>query len=163
MSLRRVAVFGRTCSWAAAWALAGMVPALSGCGSDEFPVVKLTGKVTFQGQPVTGGSVVLAPIAAAGAAKAGKPASGVIQADGSFVLGTQTKDDGAVVGRHRVSYSPPIAELPAGKTLEPGQSMPPSPYDGLTPREAEVEVKKGMKELTIELVAPAGGAAPIPQ
>ena len=82
----------------------------------------------------------------------GKAAAGNVQSDGTFTLGTYSQADGAVVGRHRVSYAAPLPELPAGKELQPGESMPPSPYDGLVPREAEVEVKSGSNDIQIELV-----------
>jgi hypothetical protein len=115
--------------------------------------------VTYQGQPVTGGSVTFSPIAGQEGSAVGKAAAGNVQSDGTFTLGTYSQTDGAVVGRHRVSYAAPLPELPAGKELQPGESMPPSPYDGLVPREAEVEVKSGSNDIQIELV-PAPAAQP---
>ncbi len=127
--------------------------ALSGCGSaGDFPTAPVSGKVTYDGQPVTGGSITFAPISTGNELKVGQPASGVVQQDGTFVLGTQSENDGAVIGRHRVLYSPPAPE-PVESSGAGGHSQaPPSPYAGLTPKEAEVEVQKGNNTFEIELI-----------
>ncbi len=124
--------------------------ALSGCGKDPFPTAPVQGKVTYQGQPVTGGTVTLRPIGGGGAANLGKPASGNVQPDGSFVLGTRGPTDGAVVGKHEVRYSAPAVAFEG--ELKPGESVPPSPFDGLVPQQKEVEVAAGKNEINIELV-----------
>lgn len=133
-----------------------------GCSSNQNPTGKVSGKVTYQGQPVTGGSVTFVPIGSgsgtAGNANAGKPASGNVESDGTYKLTTYTKDDGAVIGKARVSYSAPTPQLPEGKTLKSGETMPKSPFDGLQPKVAEVEVKSGNNPIDIELVAPTGAA-----
>jgi hypothetical protein len=69
-------------------------------------------------------------------------------------MGTESESDGAAVGRHRVLYSAPIPEWDApdwdGKGVAP--KPPETPYAGLHPKEAEVEVKSGSNEINIELV-----------
>ena len=160
MICRGNAQLGRKISCATSLVVALLTATWLGCGSGA-STAPVSGKITYQGQPVTGGTLSFAPIAAAGAVNPGKPAAALIQSDGSFVLTTYTASDGAVIGKHRVTFSPPIAQMPAPKELGPGESAvptptPPSPYDGLVPKESEVEVKKGPNSLTIELVAATG-------
>ena len=138
----------RTLAGAASLLLAFASVTWVGCGTGG-GTVPVSGNVTHQGQPVTGGSLTFIPIVSGTALSAGKPSTAEVKADGSFV------SDGSAVGRHRVSYSAPAVELPEGKKLEPGEFMPQSPYAGLVPKETEVELAKE-KPVPIELVAPAG-------
>ncbi len=67
-----------------------------GCGSDEVPIYPVSGRVLFEdGDPVRLGTVELESL------NYGTTASGKIQEDGSFVLGTYTANDGAAAGEHR--------------------------------------------------------------
>ena len=70
--------------------------ATAGCGNDGPPTAKVSGTVTLDGDPLPFGSVVFSP-------PDGRAASGAIQSDGSFTLGTFTDGDGAVLGRHQVA------------------------------------------------------------
>lgn len=130
----------------------GLVLTVLGCGSgaDEKPTAQVQGKVTHDGQPVSGGSVTFVP-AGGEDGKPGKPASGTVQSDGTYKLSTYGTDDGAVVGKHRVSYSPPTSDAAAPAEGEHGEA-PKSPYDGLKPKTAEVEVESGGSTIDIELV-----------
>ncbi len=119
---------------------------LVGC-SGKKETAPVSGKVTFQGKEVKGGSITFSPIPTGDSKKPGKPASGIIQENGTFVLGTYKKADGAIIGRHRVSFSAP---QPDGTGT--GDAIPPSPYSGLVPKEKEVEVTAGENTFTIELV-----------
>ncbi|HXG12850.1 MAG TPA: hypothetical protein VNK04_24040 [Gemmataceae bacterium] len=61
---------------------------------DPFPIKELEGyTVMFQSQTE--------PVVSA---------SGTVKADGTFQVGTNKEDDGAVVGKHRVAVMPPIPE-----------------------------------------------------
>jgi hypothetical protein len=129
--------------WTAIPMLAGLVAVLSGCGGSEFATAPVTGSVTTaDGKAVSGGSLTFAPVASGN--KAGKPASATVEQDGSF------KATGVVVGKHRVTYTAPVGEIP--KDLKPGQKLPGSPFDGLVPKTSEVEVKSGANEIKVELV-----------
>lgn len=69
----------------------------AGCGSDQVPVYPVTGLVQFaDGEPVRLGTIEFESLSA------GTSATGTIQDDGSFVLGTYTADDGAAAGKHDV-------------------------------------------------------------
>jgi hypothetical protein len=140
--------------------------AVLGCGgnSGDLSTAPVKGKVTHNGQPVTGGSVIFSPIAASAGTKptqTGKSGVGNVGNDGSFTLSTYGNGDGAVVGKHRVTYSAPAVEIDEAQHKE--DSKPPvSPYAGLVPKDKEVEVKPGSNTIDIELVpnpnAGAGGS-----
>jgi hypothetical protein len=76
---------------------------LAGCGGDpDLPKLgKVSGTVTYKGQPVTKGLVTFVPASGAGA-QTGQSATGEIQKDGSFTLSTFENNDGAVLGEHIV-------------------------------------------------------------
>lgn len=123
------------------------ISALAGCGSGASATVK--GKVTRDGKPVTGGTLTFAPVAAKDATSTeAKPVTAEVQSDGTF----EVKE--AYAGRQRVLYSAPVIEWESpewdGKGPEP--KAPKSPFEGLTPKEAEVDVASGENDLTIELV-----------
>jgi hypothetical protein len=83
--------------------------ALSGCGSEpeREAVYPVTGEVFFKGAPADGAVVWLHPVESIGA-DASNPASkpplcAKVQSDGSFKISTYGVNDGAPVGRYRVS------------------------------------------------------------
>lgn len=68
-----------------------------GCGGSQLKTYPVNGTVLFDdGSPVRTGTIELESI------EHGVTATGKIQPDGSFVLGTFQSSDGAVAGRHRV-------------------------------------------------------------
>jgi hypothetical protein len=74
----------------------GMMLLVAGCGQERVPTYPVKGRVVFDdGQPVRSGTVELESM------EAPLTASGRIQNDGTFVLGTYTPDDGAAAGKHR--------------------------------------------------------------
>lgn len=80
---------------------------LAGCGSGDFPVAKVTGKVLCEGQPVGSAAVYFEPLRVGGSdvsAIVGKPGFAFTKPDGTFVISTSEvgSEDGAVVGMHRV-------------------------------------------------------------
>lgn len=70
--------------------------AFSGCGDGLPQRAPVAGSVTFNGQPVSEGTVTFFPTA-------GRAALGKIQADGTFRLTTYDEGDGALLGEHRVT------------------------------------------------------------
>ncbi len=85
----------------------------AGCGDGQFPVRPAKGKILCSGKPVTSGSVTFTLIGAAG-----KPARATVGADGSFVLSTFGKFDGAIVGKHQVQFSVPEADNTENEELD---------------------------------------------
>jgi len=90
----------------AAVAAAALVMSLftTGCGPSRPAVVPAAGIVTLDGKPLAGGFIRLVPAAS-------RPATGVIDSDGRFTLGTFAEADGCVPGTHGVEL---IGPLPAG-------------------------------------------------
>jgi hypothetical protein len=123
--------------------------ALVGCGGGD--LASVNGKLTYKGAPVKGGTVTFSPVGS-GKYTAGKAASAEVQADGTYTLGTYSDSDGARIGRHRVTYTPPAQELTEQQRSDPKYIAPPPPYLGLAPKQAEVEVKVEDNNIDIELV-----------
>ena len=96
-----------------------MLCAFVGCGTPaplESLIFPAKGKVSHNGKPLTKGRLIFEPEGA------GRDASADIQPDGSYVMTTFQKDDGAARGSHRV-YVDGLkkSELPA-KFSTPGTS-----------------------------------------
>lgn len=110
------------------------------------------GQLTFpDGQPVTGlagGSVVFETAAG----ERTLSASGAIDAQGRFVLGTEGVSDGAAAGPHRVLVSPPDAtgDIAAKKVVHPK-------YEAFDTSGLTAEVKPGANEFTFKLDPPPAG------
>ncbi len=80
--------------------LAGLLAAAAvGCGTPKPATAPVAGRVLVDGKPLAEAAVLFEPVAG------GVPARGSTRADGSFTLSTFTRDDGALVGRHRVAIS----------------------------------------------------------
>jgi hypothetical protein len=106
---------------------------LAGCGPSRPQTVPVSGRVTWQGQPVVEGIIVFYPAT-------GRPATGVIAADGTYRLRTFDPGDGAVLGKHCVTIEAKRAvnaRLPKSMAEELGGSA-----------------ASGRPELTIEWIVP---------
>src|SRR3990172_901473 len=78
---------------------------VAGCGSDGPTTIPISGEVLYNGQPMKDGIVVYLPKDTSVA----RQATGRIQSDGSFVLTTFKKADGAVPGDYDIvvyAYQP---------------------------------------------------------
>ena len=77
---------------------------VGGCGSDAIPVVKVSGSVTYRGEPLADALVTFHPTAAGGRA-----AAGMSKEDGSFQLMTQGACiNGCLPGSYGVTISKTI-------------------------------------------------------
>jgi len=119
---------------------------LAGCGGGTTAV---TGTVKANGKAVTGGTVVFGPL---GGAEGAKAATGEIQSDGTFKLGTNRPGDGAMPGKYRVTFSPPEQQLTEEQRKDPKYIAPPPQYMGLEVKTPEVEIKSGSGSVDLELV-----------
>jgi len=80
-------------------AAAALLLLLAGCGGgNQLEMVPLRGTVTYNGEPMTRGIVTYLPVAGS----TGRTANGPIQADGTFVMTTQTRGDGVVRGSYKI-------------------------------------------------------------
>jgi len=125
-----------------------LLGAIAGCGTGG--KARVTGKVTVNGKPVTGGLISFTPVA--DQKEPGKPASGEVQQDGTYTLGTESKGDGVVAGKHSVRYTPPSIPYPEGREPRPGEAPPKSGFEGLVPKTQQVEVQVGTNSVDIDLV-----------
>lgn len=123
-----------------------------GGGGDQKKTAKVTGAVTYGGNPVTGGSLTFAPKAEG--STPGKTGTGAIGEDGTYTVSTYGNGDGAVIGEHTITYSAPAGEsAPAGDGGGHAATKP-SKFEGLVPKETKVTVLESGNTIDIELVKP---------
>ena len=132
--------------------LAGFVLALPavGCGKAKPATAPVTGRVLLDGKPVADAAVMFEPV------DGGVPARGSTSGDGGFTLSTFARDDGALVGRHRVSISKFVTEGMAANEL--GLEAAPGP-PGLQPKAALPARYADPKTSGLEATVEAGGAS----
>jgi len=97
----------------------------AGCGEkSSFPeTTPVSGKVTYNGQPVTKGTITFQP-------DEGRAATGAIQPDGTYTLSTFAEKDGATPGHHKVM----IVANDGDPTMIPGSSPGYKPPKDLIPK-----------------------------
>jgi hypothetical protein len=124
-------------------ALTALVAA--GCGGGAGTPYPVHGTVYLDGQPakeLAGGTVTFSSSALR------KSASGEIQTDGTYRLGTLEKDDGAIPGPYQVTVSPPET-AGAGERGGRRPTAKPSPFWG--PENQEVTVEPKTNDVPIHL------------
>lgn len=123
------------------------------CGPSEGPeLAPVTGKVTYQGKPITQGIVSFQP-----AAPDGTPATGTIGPDGTYSL--QTADaEGARLGEYRVVISArkepeqePDSATPPLKKLPKVESQLPLKYEDLEKAQLTKKVDSGHNTINFDL------------
>ena len=127
--------------------------AIAGCGQvdgDRAETANVHGKVTYNGEPLDMGSLLFVPVAG------GTSAQGEIGSDGSYVMGTYEKTDGAILGEHKViitALRQPAGALPEDDLV--GDAAPisliPDRYGDLEKSGLRATVKKGDNEVNFEL------------
>jgi len=125
------------------------VMAFSGCGSssDKKETAPVSGVVTYEGRPVVTGTIMFTPL------EGGRPATGELQVDGSYVLQTYGEADGAILGEHKVT----ITSLNLGGGLpEDAVSEPipliPEKYFNDTTSGLTATVREGENSISFDLV-----------
>lgn len=130
-------------------ALTGLV----GCGSDSPHVVPVKGKISYQGKPLTSGTVMLVP------ESSGYGATGQIQPDGTFTLTSFKQNDGAAPGKYKVTVEVfpeataggPATGLP-GMEFGPNQKPPiPIEYSNVATTKLQALINDGPTELDFTL------------
>ena len=127
--------------------------AVVGCGSKP-EVVPVSGKVTYNGQPIPYGNVGFQPVQ-------GQPSGAAIQPDGSFKLSTFAEFDGAKPGSYKVkvtcnsSQSPSERAKPRVGEFLPGVPLIPEKYTFLDQSGLTAEVpSEGTDSILLELTGP---------
>ncbi len=125
-----------------ATALAALVAAGCGGANSLYPV---KGTVLLDGQPakeLAGWTVTF------NSSELHKSASGAIQADGTYRLGSLKKDDGAIPGKYQVSLSPPETAGAGDRAGRPTAAKPPT---FAQPDDLEVTVEQKNNDIAIPL------------
>ena len=149
MSTRRVAIVP---------VLIGLL-LLVGCpGPKKASVYSITGKVTVEGKPLSGCSIIFVPVGT------GSTASGVIGPDGSYKLATDGGREGALPGKYKVclalSQKMVMERMASGQPAAGGAAKPTAPkFNGpypenygdaaTSPKEVTVEEKSNVIDITI--------------
>jgi hypothetical protein len=151
----RCRIFFLAWQWFATLLGTGIFVSAVGCNRGP-EMAAVTGKVTYNGQPLQFGSVTFQPTR-------GQPARGEIQSDGSFELSTFSLGDGAFVGPHKVkiacyeSQNPAFVKGPGEQRL--GRSLIPVKYTLLDQSGLTAEVKPDTAEpIVFDLTGPAAPA-----
>lgn len=104
------------------------ITTFSGCG-DPGPVAEIekvapvSGTVTFQGKPLPGYQVTFLPT------DGKRAATGITDAQGKFIMGTNDAGDGAPPGTHKIAFvwAPPSGGEPGQETIIDDPSKLPKP------------------------------------
>jgi hypothetical protein len=105
--------------------------ACCGCNQSDIPEMGFVkGKVTINGKPLTGADLEAAPVK-------GRPAYGVIQPDGSYVMMYKKNVPGTLLGVNRFS--------PVWPTSVRGPEFPPEYLN------VEIEIKPGENTYNLEM------------
>lgn len=109
-------------NWAALSLFVMSLAAVGGCSESGNPkTYPVKGKVSYRGQPVTSGIVMLTPDGK------GHAATGALETGGTFQLTTFEKNDGAVPGKYNVAIQVFPAEGAGLPGAEFGNKRPPIP------------------------------------
>ncbi|EAQ82059.1 hypothetical protein DSM3645_00055 [Blastopirellula marina DSM 3645] len=129
-----------------------LVAALSlGCGGSHGPqLFPVQGKVTYEGKPLSRGTIIFNPVNEA------LPASrGEIQPDGTYVLSLAQAGDGAVPGEHRVIVNSSTQVKQGMEINDPDYELPrplvPTKYSSLSTTPLSQTVKEEPNTIDIEL------------
>jgi len=126
-----------------------LVVSLAGCGQNS-RLGRVSGTVRLDGKPVTSGVVQFVPAA-------GRAATGKIDSDGTYRLGTYGESDGALIGPHKVA----IVAYEAGDDSRPAyelrnvkrKPLVPTRYMSVGTSGLTADVKPGRNEFTFDLTS----------
>jgi hypothetical protein len=102
--------FSAVSAWLLAAAALGALGGI-GCGGSGPALGKVSGKVSFQGKPLTEGTITFA------SQEKGPTITAKIGPDGAYRVKT-AKGEGLPPGRYEAWISPPVVELPVGMVKE---------------------------------------------
>jgi hypothetical protein len=120
---------------------------IAGC-ADDSNIASVDGIVRLDGQPLTSGTVRFVPAA-------GRAATGKIQSDGTFTLGTYGESDGALIGTHQVAviaYDAADDGRPAYEVrTAASKSLVPQRYMAVGTSGLSFDVKPGKNQANLDL------------
>jgi hypothetical protein len=131
--LREKEIVAMKSGWPIGVSLAVISVWIVGCGSGiDAETAAVKGKVTVAGSPMAGVQVTFTPAA-------GRIATGITDSSGNFSLSTFSNGDGAVPGKHKVSFAFNSASAAGGPPTAPpgmtdyGSGKMPSSAPGAAP------------------------------
>ncbi len=130
-----------------------LVGCSGGDGVKPLPnLVPVSGTVTYEGKPLSQGTISLAPVDPDAKLQA---ASGDIK-NGSFTLTTTASAPGVMVGKYKaliksVEGNAATAMPTPGQSVAKPKSLIPEKYGDMKQTDLDVEVKKGMSPLKLDL------------
>ena len=144
--------------------LVALVALPLGCGGDPSKpkLGRVSGTVTYKGEPVTKGVVSFVPAGGPGV-ETGQPAAGEIGSDGSYELTTFDEGDGAVLGEHVVLVqavemdpsieggSMPIPDAQGRLNIKPPKHLVPEKYSKAETSPLRFTVAEGSNTYDIKL------------
>ena len=113
-------------------------------------MAKVTGKVTYNGKPVSKGTVTFITTVEGG----GRNATGEIQPDGSYKLQTEAPGDGAQLGEYKVtiySHDDVILDYTPPKPIPP-KILVPEKYEKPGTSGLTKKVERGSNTINFDLV-----------
>ncbi len=127
-----------------------LIVILPGCGQNE-KLGGVYGTVRLDGKPLAKGTVRFTPAA-------GRAATGNIQSDGTYTLGTYGESDGALLGKHQVAviaYDAAADSRPAYEIRNvKSTSLVPDRYMSVGTSGLTFDVKPGKNQADFELTSP---------
>jgi hypothetical protein len=127
-----------------AFGLTATIATLTGCGGGG--LVPASGTVTYQSKPIADANVIFTPKGE------GRAATGITDASGKFVLGTEKTGDGAMPGEYRVSVTPNLPPPAEGDYSAPPPPPFPAKYTTAGSSDLTATVKKGdPNQFTLEM------------
>lgn len=121
-----------------------------GCGSSGPEMARVTGKVTYNGQPVPLGTIAFQALDPEG----GRNAIGMIQPDGTYTLHTEQPGDGALLGDYQigiVARDEPILDYIPAKPVPP-KRLTPEKYENPQTSGLRAQVESGRNVIDFELI-----------
>ncbi len=130
-----------------------MIFAIAGCSKGP-RIVPVQGKVLVDGAPLGIARIQFAPMATGDNINPGKPAFGEIMADGTFTMSTMRDNDGAVIGKHRVTIFTTASKKDEKDTKSASSSTKFPPFEILRLIDREFVVEEGAENrFVIELTS----------
>lgn len=124
-----------------------------GCAGESYSIAPVSGTVTLDGEPLANASVGFEPIRQGDDIVAGYGSYGETDENGNFTLKTLHGEDGAIVGKHRVSIRTVSGELgPDGEDVITSEEKLPPRYNSDTELTFEVQ-PEGTDAATFELTS----------
>jgi hypothetical protein len=118
-----------------------------GCGYDNgLKLARVSGKVTFKGEPVKNGTVFFMPDEGKGTI--GPSAVGSIRDDGTYVASTDYAGDGVIVGSHKIGLT---GLEPVSAAIDP-EKEPAGPLP-----KAKTARSRGDRKKDVDLFTDSGG------